>query len=124
MTDPMKPRWFRFSLRTFFVLLTLVACSAWWLKVQLGWIRDRHDMLQQNIHWFAEDYPEKRPQAPWSLRLFGEPGVVAIGVPYAEHGHVQELFPEAEVRQVFTPNNSGGGGWGGPLVPITSSALK
>ena len=101
----MKPRrWFRFSLRTFFVLLTLAACAAWWVQVQLKWIHDRHDVLMQHMHWVA-GYP------PWSLRLFGEPGISTISAPDAQQARVQELFPEAEVTQIFIPDNSGDGGW-------------
>ena len=40
MSETMKPRrrWFRFSLRTLFVLLTLFGI---WLGIQVKWVRDR-----------------------------------------------------------------------------------
>jgi len=40
---PLPRRWFRYSLRTLFVLVT-VFCI--WLGVQVKWIGDRHEALQ------------------------------------------------------------------------------
>jgi hypothetical protein len=40
MTPLPKRRWFAFSLRTLFVVVTLVAC---WLGYELNWIRQRRD---------------------------------------------------------------------------------
>ena len=117
----MKPRrWFRFSLRTFFVLLTLFGV---WLGVQVKWIRDRHEALEwlwQNGIYGANDGQKLTvvgagvikashlglpTKAPWSLRPFFEPGVSAITVvetpdENADNLKVQELsglFPEAQV---------------------------
>ena len=58
MTPAPKPRRFRFSLRTLFVVVTLVGC---WLGYQLNWIRQRHDMLPRFGHaqrsWNSSDPP-------------------------------------------------------------------
>ena len=38
-------RWFRFSLRTMFVVVTLVGC---WLGNSLIWIKQRHELLDKS----------------------------------------------------------------------------
>ena len=96
-------RWFRYSLRTFFVLLT-VFCI--WLGVQVHWIRDRHaaivwlqshgkqtayvthkwkDSSHRQMEFEAKGSYEARLMsvhepavAPWTLRLFGETGISVI----------------------------------------------
>ena len=106
----MKPRrWFRFSLRTFFVLVTLLGV---WLGVQFKWIHDRREALR----WLI-DLPPVRAnifltgqKAPWSIRILGANGVGRIEM-HLESPHedgqfsvakLKALFPEAEV----TPPNS------------------
>ena len=103
----MKPRrWFRFSLRTLFVLLTLFGV---WLGVQVKWIRDRDQALiwvLQNHGFFFN--PESLPaMAPWSLRLLGEAGVGEINfrMVHQPESELEErekvlktLFPEAFIR--------------------------
>jgi hypothetical protein len=39
---PMPRRWFRFSLRTMFVLVTMLCV---WLEYHLNWIRERRELL-------------------------------------------------------------------------------
>jgi hypothetical protein len=41
MTAPRR-RWFAFSLRALFVVVTVFGC---WLGYQLNWIRERHEAL-------------------------------------------------------------------------------
>jgi hypothetical protein len=125
MTTLYKPRpdrWFRFSLRTLFVLVTVLGVFLGWLGVQVKWIRDRREARACSEEW-ANAYVVRigphtstalasyfqpstawnyRP-APWSLRLFGEPGVYSIDVPSwvddrdEEVRRMKRLFPEAEV---------------------------
>ena len=66
-----KRRWFRFSLRTLFVLVTIISLPFGWIAYQLNWIQQRHDFFSHyqynGMHMRAgSGYP------PWSLRLFGE----------------------------------------------------
>src|SRR5690242_447185 len=106
MTAP-KRRWFRFSLRTLFVLLTLVAC---WLGYELNWIRLRHAALTSGIVEEANDPFAGLPQttaAPGMLWLFGENGYVGLSMPLLGEETtpeedelltaLEELFPEASI---------------------------
>ena len=64
-------RWFRFSLRGMFVLVTLLAL---WLAVQVNWVHQRRDFLKQEcLGIFASEVP-----APWSVRILGERGYQEI----------------------------------------------
>ena len=87
----MKPSWFRFTLRTFFILLTLFSV---WLGVQVKWIQDRHAFLkkaQGHTEW--EDGLTKH--APGLLWILGERGISSIGSPPSDSATVERLFPEA-----------------------------
>lgn len=95
-TTPDKPRrWFRFSLRTFLVLLTLFCV---WLGVQVKWVRDRREALKW-VHRSATPADFYTP-APWSIRLV-ERGVPSITVDPAVAQDTEKvrklkaLFPEA-----------------------------
>jgi len=114
-------RWFRFSLRTMLVLVTLVGITIGWTGMQLKWIRDR----QEAIRWLEssadpndtdgawrggrqyttyESY--QNSNAPWSLRLFGERGIDRLHIdksalrPNDRHQarDFEKLFPEARIR--------------------------
>ena len=112
-----RRRWFRFSLRTFFVLLTAFCV---WLGVQVKWIRDRHEALewirrQPNYDSTMEQYGGsgrsddwKIGRPPWSLRILGESGVQMLSFYaasesefhspiYERHPEITRLFPEAGV---------------------------
>jgi hypothetical protein len=43
--SPFRPHWFRYSLRTLFVAMTLFACVAGWLGWNAKQVRDRERML-------------------------------------------------------------------------------
>ena len=79
---------FRFSLRTFLLLLTVFGV---WLGVQVKWVRDRHDALE----WLRSG----RISSPW-LRNHGS--YISSPSPYLPHYRTKEfesLFPEARVKQ-------------------------
>jgi len=92
-----RSRWFRFSLRTFFVLLTIFGIS---LGVQAKWIRDRHEMLERQPAVIMVITGLEAP-APGILWLFGEQGVGRVLI--LAHGpesselarRAKQLFPEA-----------------------------
>ena len=117
----MNPRrWFRFSLRTFFVLLTLLAV---WLGVQAKWIRDRRELRARHAALAAD--VEAKSQAlqcgaalqlqtagnrPLGLWLLGEPAVpyLQLIVLRDKESEIEQfddeegklatsLFPEAQV---------------------------
>ena len=116
-----RRRWFRFSLRTLFVAVTVVAS---WLGYQLNWIMQRKGYLQEvtqrakaiegnfmPILTARESWEAERACAPGLLWLFGEKGVRVLYVPISMDGLVRgqtiaanhpdatkakQLFPEAE----------------------------
>ncbi len=93
-------RWFRFSLRTLFVAMTLLACLACWLGYELNWIRQRQEAIQAGIavpHTFAANQPIPAP--PVGFRWLGEDGQGHLFVSPANFDRVCELFPEAEVME-------------------------
>ena len=117
MTTASKRRWFNFSLRTMFVVVTVFGC---WMGYELNWIRQRREFIQSDECSSnvvdAEDYGGW-PSAPWMLRLFGETGYAMIQVnffpdeTFEEHAianwrltekqqqlikRARRLFPEAE----------------------------
>ena len=111
----MKPRrWFRFSLRTFLVLVTLFGL---WLGVQVKWIRDRHAALEwirepsyrngKPIAGSRKGFTSKPCPAPFSLRLLGEQGyreiILDVTRPDKDYtpAQLRKLFPEA-TTVVFT----------------------
>jgi hypothetical protein len=110
-----KRRWFRFSLRTLFVVMMVFGC---WLGLQLNWIRQRHNALAtwkllaagMGMYDPISDGPidGKPPRMLWA---FGEPGYEIIwrhfsprqgsqltDVEQAEVEEVTKLFPEAIVK--------------------------
>jgi hypothetical protein len=110
--DKPRRRWFSFSLRTLFVLVTIFGV---WLGLQVKWMQDRHAALDwvkaQEVVW--HEIPVSQGailgrDAPWQLRLLGESGAeqVSVLVENDERAPRQQtlerLFPEAEVL-VLTP---------------------
>ena len=115
-------RRFQFRLRTMFVLVAVLGSLLGWLGVQLKWIHDRDEALSWMFPFRARQIAAETTgvlpplkgsiinhagsKAPWSLRLFGEPGVGRLEVdrrfltpnaPYSLE-KLRRLFPEAEVR--------------------------
>ena len=109
MSDPAANRpWFRFSLKTLFVLVLLLAIPLGWLTSQLKWIRDRHEALRDLeqsrrafiLDWSSSFVHDPDDALPWSLRLFGESAVRQIFVLDGQDSELKPLrilFPEAEV---------------------------
>jgi hypothetical protein len=118
--DNPKPKrhWFRFSLRTMFVLVTVSGFGSWYV-VHQKWIQDRHWAV---MHDLAGDYEiaqqsevidsywqnlrgEGYNPAPLSLRLLGERGIGFIYIRIttnaandeARAAKYKRLFPESEV---------------------------
>jgi hypothetical protein len=90
-------RYFQFSLRTLFVLVTVLSV---WLGYQLNWIRERHKALEE-LQQTSVVFDTYKP-APWSIRLI-ERGVPSIAVnpdvarDAQKVGRLKRLFPEAMI---------------------------
>jgi hypothetical protein len=102
MTTPRR-HW-AFTLRTIFVVVTVLCCALGWLVYSLDWIRQRQLVRSQAQEKHLSVYPgviECPVSAPCSLQLLGEEGVFWIGTPYAEGSReilaLRSLFPEAAV---------------------------
>lgn len=110
-----RRRWFRFGLRTMFVVLTMFSL---WLGWQANWIRERHslidapqqtgvepeyDVISQSMSLRAPLQVETK-DAPWPLLWLGERGVYTLYIrddmPKAEVARIRALFPEAEIDHV------------------------
>ena len=118
-----RRRWFAFSLRTMFIVVTLFGC---WLGYELHWIRQRHAFIDDEVlvrerhpthdTWsagIAERNPNAPRRAPGMLWVFGEGGwsrlcvlVEAVTVDeLTDHDwdrvmEARSLFPEAKVITV------------------------
>jgi len=111
MNQPRR-RWYQFSLRTFFVLVTLVCAGfGYWVHWSREWVRQRHEVLDLFLAHDATRNAE-RPWAPGGLWLFGEKGVSSIYFDdeldvsdgkERNFGEVTRLFPELESVSVRPP---------------------
>ncbi len=103
-----KRRWLRFSLRTLFLVLTVVGC---WLGYELNWIRLRHAALATGIvetEPFPRFFTSQATAAPGHLWLFGETGYPDLWIQLSEDdptqaeeelvAALQELFPESAIE--------------------------
>ena len=100
-------RRFRFSLRTLFVVLTVVGC---WLGYTIPWMKQRHAFLAQpdvicefndsppsTVNRWGNSYPVFAPCGMW---LLGERGLVNVWLPPKiwspeRQAEAARLFPEA-----------------------------
>jgi hypothetical protein len=119
MSEALKRRWFAFSLRTMFIMVTMLCIAVAWLTYQLHWIRERHAAMSslrgRQILTFdngssyrngKESFTTfwvrvKRKPAPWSLHIFGEwgAGYLILDLPETdpELAHIRKLFPEGSI---------------------------
>lgn len=121
-----RRRWLRFSLRTLFVAVTVLALALWY---PLHWIHQRHKLLDDNfarmkqvgvpywdIHGRFELLVRNPPaRAPWLLRLFGEKPVDSVTMLYIvekpprkvtwDMMRDKRLFPEADITWSFVDRN-------------------
>ena len=99
----------RFSLRTLLVVVTLSGVFTCWVTYQLSWIKQR----QSAVKWLSESQYEDcwiapslvgapiQANAPWNLRIFGEPGVVGIGINSNSEEDGKSPFSREELRHLF-----------------------
>ena len=127
MTAP-KRRWFSYSLRTMFAVVTVLCV---WLGYELKWIRQRRAIVAAFPKWSAlEGVPNivmRQPDAPGLLWLFGERGYATVSLmvvvddsldvlddsslPEAaktELKYATALFPESVVGPALIPRSTAG----------------
>ena len=96
-------RWYRFGLRSLLATVTVACLAGGWARHQLNWIEQRHQALKGISYVAGPPGP-----APIALRIFGEPGCVALILfddqLKSEAALLQRLFPEAEVSFLDHPS--------------------
>ena len=121
-----RRRWLSFSLRSLFVLVTVVCIYLFWA---MNWIHQRREfLLQQPVTDNSEVLmlllgEEERP-APLLLRILGERGVIRIDINedfFRKHAEKQKLaelnetaerlFPEATVETARLVRGNGRDEW-------------
>jgi hypothetical protein len=112
MTPTPERRWFRFSLRTLFVVVSLICGAGAWTQYPLHWIREREAVLARDdvavpVACFLTLNVWDSP--PWPLNWFGAEaaGFPAFYLPAGttddELARIQRLFPETDVKRVRGP---------------------
>ena len=106
--------WFRFSLRTLFVLTTLVALGLGWLAYQMAWVQKRRSGREWiNAHLLrgsVRSQVESEAEFPWPLWLLGDEPldqILSVRARFEEWDdlpgfrrqllQIQGLFPEAQI---------------------------
>ena len=140
MAGILKPRWFRFRLRTLFVGTALICVLLAWVVYQLNWIRQRHAFIdgERRIRQrrgaavgIAYTYPGKQAvRAPLQIWAFGEDGVSDVCVladeidtqQVTDHDRnrlrqARRLFPEAEVMLAHEYRRASGSVFQGSFPP-------
>jgi hypothetical protein len=92
----------RFIRRTLFVVVTLVTLTSVliaWVIYQRDWIRQRHEFIFRYAKPVHVAIPERLPECPWSLRIFGEQSCFYLAVRKEHMAEAKRLFPEAYVKE-------------------------
>lgn len=103
---PPRRRWFRFSLRTLFVLIVVASIPLARAAYSLSWIRQRAIVLQQRETVFIADWGEDYPPAPsglWGFEVQGISKLSRLRGASPVIAEVRRLFPEAEVTEYDDP---------------------
>lgn len=111
MTDATPPRRLRFTLRAIFLAMAFIGAGLAWRVYCTNWIEQRHELRsRKSVHGHirsrsAQDgeTPVAPVDAPWQLRLFGEPGIAVILVTSPPDGPLtaEESSDIAWLRSVF-----------------------
>lgn len=104
MTPAPKRRWFKFSLRTLFVVMTVVAATLGWLSWRFEQARERRTIMIQYLRagaGFGDTDRDRREPLFWEF--FGDVGpIMDIELPSdkfteADQRRLQSIFPEIPV---------------------------
>jgi len=102
MEEPIKPsrRWFRFSLRTLLVLVTLVCIYLGWA---MNWKKQREAFMESLA---SRIYTNYAPPAPIWIRIVGAEGCAFLAISETDESQrlkAKRLFPEAEIISPILP---------------------
>jgi len=116
MREVPKRRWFRFSLRTLFIAVTVCGVLLGWLGCNLGRVRERERLIQVLLEYPRSRRPDRRTvwlhnpmgiEPPWLWRLMGatnEYGNILLDVDMSdkELDDIRSLLPI--MRLTVTPH--------------------
>jgi hypothetical protein len=94
--NPKPRRWFQFSLRTMFIVVTLASLVCGWVAYSLHWIGQRREFLQRPGVYCWQWPAEAESAAPGLLWIFGEQAYRAGDCPVASLDEARRLFPETK----------------------------
>jgi hypothetical protein len=105
MTPVPKRRWFRFSLRTLFLVVTLVAVPLTWLGVEIKRLHEREAWRNNQSKTVMGWTGGSLRKMSWLRKQLGEMPMLwweLLDSAWTEKDReeLQRLFPEAEVRLV------------------------
>ena len=97
MSPTPKRRWFRFTLRTLFVVVTVCAC---WLGWQIHIVHERADALQRLKVMGCEPLFRTNPRC-WKCVLLGDVDVSGFEIPLSvltkANAEIAKWFPESSL---------------------------
>ena len=103
---------FQFSLRTLFIVVTLLAIPCGYVGYQAKLVRERKAMIEQIregkglvVPVDVKTWP-KMPTPSWIRRVLGDEPVYSIGIEQSSkpsNDEIRELFPEAAVYHFDPP---------------------
>lgn len=115
-SKPKARRWFRFSLRTMFVLVTVIGGTLGWIGYNLQWIRAREKgyvrLQEVSPDSFESSFEIPYMPAPWPLPWFGEKSVITRDWPVwlaesdPELKYLRKVFPELRLTPTPHPATS------------------
>src|SRR5262245_31837199 len=96
-TSAKRRHWFRFSLRTLFVLTTFTCLSVGWIINHAKWIEQRNEFIRTHRQggWMRQIPASGVPPTYFGL-LRRASGPVGLRVRESEFAAAKELFPDAE----------------------------
>ena len=98
IADPPKRRWYQYSLRTVFIVITLLAIPCWYVGEQYRIVAHREEV--RNTFW-GIPADSDAPQPNFIRRWFGDYSITKIflleGTKPTDIQKITDAFPEAEI---------------------------
>ena len=106
MDAPKLRRWFRFSLRTMFVVIVLLSIPLSWIGYHRQWMHAREIAYRRLHHLHQGGFMTAPPAPPWPLWLFGATKIdrrdwrIRLDESDPEVSRLRELFPELQITSI------------------------